>query len=61
MSAETTLRPLLAQYIHEADSLDTAFSESTTDLFSLGMDSMGAFALSMTSRARGLLSNSLNW
>lgn len=45
MSAETTLRPLLAQYIHEADSLDTAFSESTTDLFSLGMDSMGAFAL----------------
>lgn len=22
MSAETTLRPLLAQYIHEADSLD---------------------------------------
>ena len=45
MSAETTLRSLLAQYIHEADSLDTAFSESTTDLFSLGMDSMGAFAL----------------
>ena len=25
MSAETTLRPLLAQYIHEADSLDIAF------------------------------------
>ena len=54
MSAETTLRPLLAQYIHEADSLDIAFSESTTDLFSLGMDSMGAFALLDDLAGRGI-------
>ena len=45
MSAETTLRPLLAKYIREEDSLNTAFAEPTTDLFSLGFDSMGAFAL----------------
>ena len=55
MSAETTLRPLLAQYIHEADSLDTAFSESTTDLFSLGMDSMGAFALLDDLAGKGII------
>lgn len=45
MSAEDTLRPLLAQYIREEDSLDTAFAKPETDLFSLGLDSMGAFAL----------------
>ena len=61
MSAETTLRPLLAQYIHEADSLDTAFSESTTDLFLWGWTQWALLPCSMTSRARGLLSNSLNW
>ena len=43
MSAETTLRPLLAQYIHEADSLDIAFSESTTDLFFSGDGLNGRF------------------
>ena len=35
MSAEATLRPLLAKYIREEDSLNTAFAEPTTDLFSL--------------------------
>lgn len=45
MNAEETLRPLLAQYILEEDSLNTAFAEPTTDLFSLGLDSMGSFAL----------------
>lgn len=45
MSATETLRPILAKYIIEADSLQTAFDEPTTDLFSLGLDSMGSFAL----------------
>ena len=45
MSAFETLRPIMEKYIVEPDSLQTAFDEPTTDLFSLGMDSMGAFAL----------------
>ena len=42
----TTLSPpCLLSTFHEADSLDTAFSESTTDLFLWGWTRMGAFAL----------------
>ena len=54
MSAEATLRPLLAKYIREEDSLNTAFAEPTTDLFSLGFDSMGAFALLDDLAAEGI-------
>ena len=54
MSAEATLRPLLAKYIREEDSLNTAFAEPTTDLFSLGVDSMGAFALLDDLAAEGI-------
>ncbi|WP_294660936.1 phosphopantetheine-binding protein [uncultured Rothia sp.] len=45
MSALETLRPIMERYLLEADSLQTAFDEPTTDLFSLGLDSMGSFAL----------------
>ena len=45
MSALETLRPIMEKYIVEPDSLQTAFGEQTTDLVSLGMDSMGAVAL----------------
>ena len=45
MSALETLRPIMEKYIVEPDSLQTAFDEPTTDLFSLGLDSMGSFAL----------------
>lgn len=45
MIAESTLRPILARYISEADSLQEAFASPETDLFTLGLDSMGAFAL----------------
>ena len=45
MSALETLRPIMGKYLLEADSLQTAFDEPTTDLFSLGLDSMGSFAL----------------
>ncbi len=61
MSAEATLRPLLAKYIREEDSLNTAFAEPTTDLFSLGFDSMGPSPCSMISPLRGLLWNLPNW
>ena len=53
MSAEATLRPLLAKYIREEDSLNTAFAEPT-DLFLLGFDSMGAFALLDDLAAEGI-------
>ena len=36
MSAFETLRPIMEKYIVEPDSLQTAFDEPTTDLFSLG-------------------------
>ena len=45
MSAIETLRPILAKYIVEPDSLQAAFDDPTTELFSLGLDSMGSFAL----------------
>ena len=45
MSATETLRPILAKYIVEPDSLQAAFDDPTTELFSLGLDSMGSFAL----------------
>lgn len=45
MSALETLRPIMEKYLLEADSLQIAFDEPTTDLFSLGLDSMGSFAL----------------
>ncbi|WP_314604472.1 phosphopantetheine-binding protein [Rothia mucilaginosa] len=45
MSAFETLRPILAKYIVEPDSLQAAFDDPTTELFSLGLDSMGCFAL----------------
>ena len=43
MSAFETLRPIMEKYIVEPDSLQTAFDEPTTDLFSLGMDSLRRF------------------
>ncbi len=52
MSAFETLRPIMEKYIVEPDSLQTAFDEPTTDLFSLGMDSMGAFAPAWAKRYR---------
>ena len=45
MSAIETLRPILAKYIVEPDSLQAAFDDPTTELFSLGLGSMGSFAL----------------
>lgn len=45
MSAFETLRPIMEEVHRRARLLQTAFDEPTTDLFSLGMDSMGAFAL----------------
>lgn len=54
MSAESTLRPLLAKYIQEEDSLDAAFTDPSTDLFSLGLDSMGSFALLDDLAAEGI-------
>ena len=54
MSAEATLRPLLAKYIREEDSLNTAFAEPTTDLFSLGLIPWGPLPCSMISPLRGI-------
>ncbi|MFW0107862.1 phosphopantetheine-binding protein [Rothia sp. P6271] len=45
MTSENTLRSILQKYLHDADSLARAFDEPQTDLFTLGLDSMGAFAL----------------
>ena len=56
MSALETLRPIMEKYIVEPDSLQTAFDEPTTDLFSLGLDSMGSFALLDDLAAEGAVS-----
>lgn len=45
MITPATLRTVLARYISEQDSLQEAFDHPETDLFTLGLDSMGAFAL----------------
>ena len=55
MSATETLRPILATYLKEEDSLQAAFDQPTTDLFSLGLDSMGAFALLDDLAAAGIV------
>ena len=62
MSAFETLRPIMEKYIVEPDSLQTAFEQSRPpDLFSLGMDSMGAFALLDDLAAEGAVIELPSW
>ncbi|MDO4252474.1 MAG: acyl carrier protein [Rothia sp. (in: high G+C Gram-positive bacteria)] len=54
MLDKAELRSILKVYIRESDSLERAFLEPDTDLFKLGLDSMGAFALLDDLADRGL-------
>lgn len=45
MTQQETLRNLLANYLKEPENLALAFDEPNRDLFTLGLDSMSAFAL----------------